>query len=75
MQKIVISLVFGSLVTATVALPQSAKLQSRDEINLGVQAYKNNHYAEAVEHFKEAVTLDPSNQNAQLYLASAYMIQ
>jgi len=52
-----------------------AKLQSRDEMNKGVMAYKNNHYPQAVQHFKEAVSLDPSNQNAQLYLATSYMIQ
>ena len=52
-----------------------AKLQSRDEMNHGVQAYRNNHYADAVNHFKQAVQLDPSNQNAQLYLATSYMIQ
>ena len=51
------------------------KLKSRDQMNQGVQAYRNNHYAEAVKHFKEAVTLDPTNQNAQLYLATSYMIQ
>ena len=52
-----------------------AKLQSRDQMNQGVQSYRNNHYADAVKHFKEAVRLDPSNQNAQLYLATSYMIQ
>jgi tetratricopeptide (TPR) repeat protein len=52
-----------------------AKLESRDQMNQGVQAYKNNKYADAVKHFKEAVRLDPSNQNAQLYLATSYMIQ
>jgi Plant specific mitochondrial import receptor subunit TOM20 len=52
-----------------------AKLQSRDQMNHGVQAYKNNKYADAVKHFKEAVRLDPTNQNAQLYLATSYMIQ
>lgn len=52
-----------------------AKLQSRDEMNKGVQAYRNNHYPDAVKHFQEAVRLDPSNQNAQLYLATSYMTQ
>ena len=52
-----------------------AKLQSRDQMNQGVMAYKNNHYPQAVQHFKEAVRLDPTNQNAQLYLATSYMIQ
>ena len=44
-------------------------------MNHGVQAFKNNHYAEAVRHFKEAVRLDPENENAQSYLATSYFIQ
>jgi tetratricopeptide (TPR) repeat protein len=59
----------------TVFTSGCAKLQSRDQMNQGVQAYRNNHYTDAVKHFKEAVRLDPSNQNAQLYLATSYMIQ
>lgn len=65
----------GGLCAAFLALTGCAKLQSRDHMNNGVQAYKNNHYAEAVKQFKQAVELDPSNQNAELYLATAYMIQ
>ncbi|HEY3455594.1 MAG TPA: tetratricopeptide repeat protein [Bryobacteraceae bacterium] len=64
-----------ALCASLVSLTGCAKLKSRDQMNQGVQAYKNNHYAEAVRHFKEAVTLDPTNQNAQLYLATSYMIQ
>ncbi len=52
-----------------------AKLESRDQMNQGVTAYKNNHYTDAVRHFKEAVRLDPTNQNAQSYLATSYMVQ
>ena len=52
-----------------------AKLQSRDEMNKGVQAYKANKYADAVKHFKEATQFDPGNENAQAYLATSYMIQ
>lgn len=65
------------VLTAGVVLTQAgcAKLQSRDQMNQGVQAYKNNKYTDAVKHFKEAVRLDPTNQNAQLYLATSYMIQ
>jgi tetratricopeptide (TPR) repeat protein len=66
-----LALCAGPLLLAT----GCAKLQSRDEMNKGVQAYRNNKYADAVNHFKEAVQLDPSNQNAQLYLATSYMIQ
>ncbi len=64
-----------ALCAGLVVLTGCAKLQSRDQMNQGVKAYKSNHYADAVKHFKEAVTLDPTNQNAQLYLATSYMIQ
>jgi len=63
------------LCVGLVSLTGCAKLQSRDEMNHGVQAFKNNHYAEAVRHFKEAVRLDPENENAQSYLATSYFIQ
>lgn len=51
------------------------KLKSRDQLNKGVQAFKNAKYNEAVEHFKTAVELDPSNQNARIYLATSYFVQ
>ena len=51
------------------------KLQSRDQMNKGVQSYKGMKYADAIKHFQQAVQLDPSNQNAQLYLATSYMTQ
>ncbi len=51
------------------------KLKSRDQLNKGVEAYKNAKYGEAVEHFKQAIELDPTNPNARLYLATAYMNQ
>lgn len=64
-----------ALCAGLISLAGCGKLQSRDQMNQGVQAYKNSKYADAVKHFKEAVRLDPSNQNAQLYLATSYMIQ
>lgn len=51
------------------------KLKSRDELNKGVQAFKNAQYPVAVEHFKTAVELDPAFPTARLYLATAYMQQ
>ena len=32
-----------------------AKLQARDQLNKGVQSYKNAKYEEAINHFQEAV--------------------
>jgi Tfp pilus assembly protein PilF len=51
------------------------KLKARDHLNKGVQAFKNAKYSDAVEHFKEAVDLDPTFPTARLYLATAYMSQ
>jgi len=51
------------------------KLRSRDQQNQGVLAFKNAKYADAIEHFKQAIALDPNSPNAQLYLATAYMQQ
>ena len=51
------------------------KLRARDQLNKGVQAYKNAKYEEAIDHFQQAVSLDPSLLNARLYLATAYAQQ
>lgn len=51
------------------------KLRARDHLNKGVQAYKNARYPEAIEHFKQAIALDPTFPTARLYLATAYMVQ
>ena len=51
------------------------KLKARDQLNKGVQAFKNAQYDQAVEHFKTAVELDPAFPTARLYLATAYMNQ
>ena len=40
------------------------KLKSRDQLNRGVAAYKSAKYAEAIENFKTAIALDPTNPNA-----------
>jgi tetratricopeptide (TPR) repeat protein len=68
------------LTLAAVALALSfsvgcSKLLARDQLNKGVEAYKNTHYEEAIEHFKKAVELDPSLLNARMYLATAYAQQ
>jgi len=51
------------------------KLKARDQLNKGVASYKNNQFEQAINHFKQAVTLDPSLKNAKLYLATAYSQQ
>jgi tetratricopeptide repeat protein len=51
------------------------KLKARDQLNKGVKSYKDNHYEEAINHFQEAVRLDPALINARMYLATAYVSQ
>jgi len=48
------------------------KLKARDQLNKGVQSYKNARYEDATAHFQKAVALDPRLLNARLYLATAY---
>ena len=47
-------------------------LKARDQLNKGVEAYRNAKFQAALEHFKSAVPLDPTLVNARLYLATAY---
>jgi DNA-binding SARP family transcriptional activator len=49
------------------------RLRARDQLNKGVDSYKNSHFEQAIEHFKNAVELDPSLTNARMYLATAYV--
>ncbi|HYK49708.1 MAG TPA: tetratricopeptide repeat protein [Terriglobales bacterium] len=52
-----------------------SKLRARDQLNKGVQSYKNAKYEEAINHFQQAVSLDPGLLNARLYLATAFAQQ
>lgn len=47
------------------------RLQARDQLNKGVDAYKAAKYEEAIGHFQKATELDPSLPMAKSYLATA----
>ena len=47
------------------------RLQARDQLNKGVEAYKSARYEEAIGHFQTATQLDPSLPMAKTYLATA----
>lgn len=64
-----------TLALILLSLAGCTKLRARDQLNKGVQAYKNAKYELAIEHFKNAVALDPRLLNARLYLATAYAQQ
>ena len=64
-----------AILLAVFSVVGCGKLKARDQLNKGVQSYKNSRYEEAIGHFKNAVSLDPSLLNARLYLATAYAQQ
>lgn len=47
------------------------RLEARDHLNKGVDAYKSAKYDEAIDHFQKATELDPSLPMAKSYLATA----
>jgi hypothetical protein len=67
-----------TLAAVTLALFSSVgcdKLKARDQLNKGVKAYKDTHYEDAINHFQQAVNLDPALLVARMYLATAYVSQ
>jgi tetratricopeptide (TPR) repeat protein len=65
-------LMLAFLAILALATTSCAKLQARDNLNKGVQAFTDAHYENAINYFKEAVRLDPELTNAEIYLATAY---
>ena len=72
MRKFTYILAVGALVLMGTSCRQ---LKSRDQVNQGVQAFKSAQYPQAVEHFKQAVDLDPGFVAARVYLGTAYYQQ
>jgi len=68
-------LTLAALALAFLSAVGCSKLRARDQLNKGVESYKNTHYEEAIDHFRRAVELDPSLLNARMYLATAYAQQ
>ena len=66
---------FAVLLAVALTASGCAKLQARDALNKGVQAYKGGQFDTAIEFFKQAKELDPELLNARLYLATAYASQ
>ena len=65
----------AALTLALLSATGCDKLRARDQLNKGVASYKNARYEQAIDHFQQAVSLDPSLINARLYLATAYAQQ
>lgn len=75
MKNLVRVLAGFTIALALLATTGCSKLSARDQLNKGVQSYKNARYEEAIHHFQDACNLDPSLLNARIYLATAYAQQ
>lgn len=67
--------IVASVAAASLLSTGCEKLRARDNLNRGVNAFKNAKYADAVDAFKQAVDYDPEFHVARLYLATAYRSQ
>lgn len=68
-------LTLAAVALALISAVGCNKLRARDQLNKGVEAYKNSHYEQAIDHFQQAVQLDPALINARMYLATAFVSQ
>lgn len=76
MSRTVRNLAILALVVALAgAAAGCAKLQARDNLNKGVQAFKSGNYDGAIQLFQKARELDPTLVTARLYLATSYRAQ
>jgi tetratricopeptide (TPR) repeat protein len=65
----------GALLSFLALSSGCGRLRARDQLNKGVQAFRNAQFQAAVTHFQTAISLDPTLLNARLYLATAYFNQ
>lgn len=67
----------AAVVAATMMLAGTGcdYLKARDHLNKGIASYSGADYPNAVEHFKQAIALDPDWPTPRLYLAISYMNQ
>jgi TonB family protein len=63
------------LAAASAAFAQADAEEARKELNLGARAYRAGRFAEAEQRFRRALELDPTQKNAQLFIARAVQQQ
>lgn len=71
----ILSTIFLVIAVASVAAGQANAEAARAEINAGAREYREGNFAAAEEHFRRALELDPTQKNAQLYVARAVQQQ
>lgn len=74
-RKLLIILAVGVLGMGLASCTFYSRLQARNHLNRGVEAYTAKNFDAAAEEFKSAVELDPELVDAYLYLAASYRAQ
>lgn len=54
------------------SVPLTAQTSYREELSLGVEAYKAGRFGDAIGHFRNATVLHPQQEQGHFYLATAY---
>ena len=75
MNKNVRIFTLAAVALALISASGCNKLRARDQLNKGVESYKDSKYELAIGHFQKAVELDPTLINARMYLATAFVSQ
>jgi hypothetical protein len=65
----------AGVLLAALASSGCDKLKARDQLNKGCIEFRSARFQQAIDHFQQAVALDPSLLNARLYLAESYFQQ
>ncbi len=65
----------GMLTLLLLSATGCTRLRAADQLNKGVAAFKNAKYEDAENYFQNALTIDPTYENARLYLATTYSSQ
>ena len=60
---------------ADAAAAQADAVHAKAELNEGARAYKDGRFADAEQHFRRALELDPTQKNAPLFIARAVQQQ
>jgi tetratricopeptide (TPR) repeat protein len=72
---ILLMVVFGCSIEVSGQGTEANEPQARDNLNKGVQAFRESRYDLAIEYFKKATALNPDIPDGELYLATAYAQQ
>jgi tetratricopeptide (TPR) repeat protein len=65
----------GLLTLLLLSATGCTRLRAGDQLNKGVAAFKNAKYEEAENYFQNSLNIDPTYDNARLYLATTYSSQ